>query len=137
MLQTVRFTHAGDEKIVNYTDTDAVLPVINKQGQSVLVVWGRRKAEPGNLPVGSIIKLSDFDTPKLSPFRYRPVRIAVLGFVMADIGGMPSNHLVTAGHYLHGVLLEKDGELRSYIVMIEPELDSPFRLWPKIIINPD
>ncbi len=57
MCGGVKFKHDGKILTVYFPSPKAVLPVALKQGGHELVMWGRRKEEPGKLPAGGWARL--------------------------------------------------------------------------------
>ncbi len=52
MCGGVTYTHKSDHMRVYFPNPKAKLPVLNKNNKTSLILWGRRKGQPGKLPMG-------------------------------------------------------------------------------------
>lgn len=120
--------------ITHFAEPKASLPVQTKSQKIELISWGRRRREPGKLPLGGWITLPAIKQGQWDYYFPKAIKIPVLKFLEQDIEGQLRWFDVTAGHWIQGAILKDNDEIRAYIVIITPEeLNQPYQRWPRII----
>jgi hypothetical protein len=134
MCRAVIYAHGSQQKTVYFPQKDAKLPVRTRKGGCTLIPWGRRKDEPGILPMGSHIDLNVLQQGEWDEYLIKPVKLPILSFQQLDIEGNAQWFIVTAGQWVQGVLAELREERRVYIVTIIPNRpDRLYEYWPRLI----
>lgn len=135
MCWAVRFIHAGQDRQFRFERGGAKLPISAARGaQVILLPWGRRPGEKGNLPAGGWAKLTHIQAGVWDKFEPRPVRLPVLAFAERDVAGREQWFEVTKGHLLQGCLVSSGSERRVYVVTLDcdPEM-TEFDRWPRMV----
>ncbi len=119
---------------IYFPNSSARLPVLQWGGDNKLVAWGRRSCQPGNLPLGGWVKLTDIYGGRWDSYFPKPVKVNVQQFMEKDFENRDRWFPVTEGQYLQGVLMRYDRELRVYVAVIEPQnCESEFERWPRVL----
>ncbi len=124
-----------DEKtiITYFPNPKALLPVRLKTGESLLMPWGRRKQQPGKLPLGGWAREESLQTGIWDKYFPKPVKISVIKFREKDIEGISHWFDVTHGQYIQGIIAQDDDERRIYVVTVaSPPINAIHDRWPKI-----
>jgi hypothetical protein len=137
MCRAVRYQFEGEEYEPYFTSPLARLPVRMKNGQQLLVPWGRRPREQCTSPFGPGIRLSAIQSGLWDHLIPKPVKIVVQHFMESDVTGKPHWFQVTAGQYLQGMLIQQKQGYRVYIVQLDcNSSDICFEQWPRIVSAP-
>jgi hypothetical protein len=137
MCHAVRYQFEGEEFEPYFVSPKAVLPVRMRNGQNLLVPWGRRPKEPGEAPFGPGIRLAAIQAGLWDHLMPKPVKIVVQHFMESDVSGKPHWFQVTAGQYLQGMLIKYKTDYRVYIVQLDcNSSEICFEQWPRIISSP-
>lgn len=137
MPEAVTFHHENKIYTVSFKDKNAALPVKLKNGQHLLVPWGRRSAENSELPLGGWARLDSIKNHnRWDRYLPKPVQLPIEKFMEKDHEGHTCWYEVTKGQCLQGLFAREENECRVYIVTIEPEdfMNSHSR-WPHIVTN--
>jgi hypothetical protein len=119
---------------VYFSDPLARLPVKKKSGKEALVIWGRRKYEESNLPLGGRALLTDIHAGYWNQWHPKAVKIYADGFVEQDIEGQTGWFDITKGKWIQALLAQSGTELRLYIVTITPIIrDMAYERWPRVL----
>ena len=133
MCQGVYYSVGNTDVRVHFPNPNAKLPVKTKHG-IVVLPWGRRKSQPGSLPLGGRVPLNAIYSGHWEKWFPVPVLLMVKSFMVLDIEGHPHWHDLTNGKYLQGLVARHKYEQRVYVVTIEADLiDTQYELWPRII----
>lgn len=133
MCTAVQYRYRDQEFRLFFNHPWAKLPVRKQEGQ-VLIPWGRRINQPGQLPRGSSVPLDIIHSGRWDPWFPKPVKLPVSAFLQTDIEGNPHWFELPKGKWIQGVYLREKYEQRVYIVTIEPlENDSIYPAWPRIM----
>jgi len=106
-----------------FPNPKAVLPVQKKDGGLILLPWGRRQQQTGNLPLGGWARLDSIYAGRWDKYFPIPLKIPVLSFMEKDFEGNSHWYDLNKGQYLQGVLARDHNEHRVYVVTIEPEIE--------------
>lgn len=140
MCGGVKFSHDGELLTVYFPNPKAVLPVRLRNGEHQLLVWGRRKEEPGNLPPGGWARHESIKSGKWDRFFPKPVLIDVSDFMEKDNKGNSHWYPVIGGLAIQGLVARDGNEVRVYVVTITPKRQDQYQIhnrWPRIVQKPD
>ncbi len=117
-----------------FPNPHARLPVMTRRGDTAMVVWGRRRDESGQLPLGGWARLESIRTGVWSRWQPRPVRLQLQGFMEKDIEGKSHWFELTPGQWVQGLVARQGNEQRVYVVTINPEMpEAVHPRWPRIV----
>lgn len=134
MCGGVYYEYLEEHVRVYFPNPKAMLPVRKKDGSVVLMPWGRRKEQPGALPMGGWARLDSIHAGRWDKWFPVPVRLPIVSFMEKDIEGNSHWYDLTKGKYIQGLIAKNGGEQRVYIVTIQPEMaDAVHDRWPRII----
>lgn len=134
MCGGVLYQHEEQEIRTFFPHPRARLPVVQRHGGSRLVVWGRRREENGNLPLGGWARLESIKAGRWSRWQPRPVRLSLSAFMEKDIQGQSHWFPLIAGQWVQGLLARQGEEQRVYVVTITPQMpDAVHERWPRIV----
>jgi len=134
MCGGVLYQYQARQIITCFSTQRAKLPVLTGNRRIALFLWGRRKQEPGRLPLGGWASLADIRHGKWQRYFPKPVKLTVHSFMETDIEACDHWFEVTAGQYVQGLLARYQREMRVYVVTIIPErADASFKRWPRIL----
>jgi len=136
MCVTVSYLYAGCQLKINFSQPSAKLPVRSQHGQQILLPWGRRVQQSGELPLGGWVKLAAIRAGEWDAYFPVAVEIPAQAFFDYDGAGHARWFSLTAGQCLQGVVARYQQERRLYIVTIEPTQPGNYFLrWPRIMVN--
>lgn len=137
MCGGVCYEQEGKTIITYFPNPKAMLPVRLKSGQNKLLPWGRRKQQPGHLPLGGWAREESLQTGMWDKYFPKPVKLSILKFMEKDIEGISHWFDVTNGQYIQGVIAHYKEEQRVYVVTVAPPMINAIHdRWPKIINSP-
>ncbi|NOQ77084.1 MAG: hypothetical protein GQ475_04710 [Methylococcaceae bacterium] len=123
MCGGVYFKQGEDILRMYFPNPKAVLPVQQKDGNIILLPWGRRQSQVGNLPMGGWARLDSIYGGRWDKYFPKPLKLPVLSFMEKDFEGQSHWYDLNKGQYLQGLLARDNNELRVYVVTIEPEVE--------------
>jgi len=137
MCDGVYFEHNGEILRQYFSNPKAHLPILKTDGGIILMPWGRRQSQVGNLPMGGWAKLNSVYRGRWDKYFPKPLKIPVLSFMEKDYEGYSHWYDLNKGQYLQGLLAKDNNEQRIYIVTIDPELEDAniHKRWPRVIQN--
>ena len=135
MCGGVYFEHQGDVLRQYFPNPKAVRPVQKKDGSLILIPWGRRQSQMGNLPLGGWARLDSIYGGRWDKYFPQPLKIPVFSFMEKDLEGNSHWYDLNKGQYLQGLLARDNNEHRIYVVTIEPEMEDAniHNRWPRVI----
>jgi len=135
MCGGVYFQHGDDILRMYFPNPKAVLPVQKRDGNVVLLPWGRRKDQSGHLPMGGWARLDSIYGGRWDKYFPVPLKIPVLSFMEKDFEGQSHWYDLNKGQYLQGLLARDNNEQRIYVVTIEPEVEDAHihNRWPRVV----
>lgn len=134
MCNGVSYNYNGEEFRCSFPDHNARLPVVRRRGGNVLVTWGRRRNEQGELPLGGWAWLDSIRAGVWNRWQPRPVRLQLRSFMEKDIQGESQWFELTSGQWVQGLLAQNGRERRVYVVIIHPEIaEAVHPRWPRIV----
>ncbi|MCW8827622.1 MAG: hypothetical protein OQK94_01050 [Gammaproteobacteria bacterium] len=134
MCGGVYFSYNGEEMRVYFPNPKAVLPVQRKDGSVILLPWGRRKTQPGILPMGGWARLDSIHSGRWDKWFPVPVKLPIKSFMEKDIEGSSHWYDLTRGKFIQGLVAREGAEQRVYVVTVEPEMaEAVHERWPRVI----
>ena len=134
MCGGVVYREGGEERRCYFPNPYAQLPVLTRHHNLTMVRWGRRRGEPGQLPLGGWARLESIHTGVWNRWQPRPVRLQLQGFMEKDIEGKSHWFTLTSGQWVQGLVARQGSEQRVYVVTITPEMaEAVHPRWPRIV----
>jgi hypothetical protein len=131
---SVLYEYNGQEMRIGFPRPRACLPVARRHGAPELLVWGRRRDEPGSLPFGGWARLESVKAGRWDRWQPQPVRLALRAFMERDIQGESHWFSLPSGQWVQGLVAREGDERRVYVVTIAPESpEALYERWPRII----
>lgn len=128
------YTHNGEHMRVYFPNPKAKLPVITKESDTKLILWGRRKGQSGKLPLGGWARLDSIHAGIWDRWFPKPVKIPVQSFMEKDHEGKSHWFDLVKGQWVQGLVAVEKQEQRLYVVTIEPELEHSIHdRWPRVM----
>jgi hypothetical protein len=87
MCNGVDYTFNGEEVRVYFPNPKATLLVRRKDGDLILLPWGRRKEQAGVLPLGGWARLDSIYAGSWDKWFPVPVKLPIKSFMEEDIEG--------------------------------------------------
>ena len=134
MCGGVIFSHQGQDFRLFFPNPKAVVPVLQKGAGTLLLPWGRRKAQLGVLPPGGWARLESIYDGRWDRYFPTPVKLPILQFMEKDIEGVSRWYELSPGQWIQGLVAREKYEQRVYIVTVEPDFrDAVHDRWPRIM----
>jgi hypothetical protein len=134
MCGGVYYLHHGEEFRLYFPNPKAVLPVRLKNDEVVLMPWGRRKKQSGQLPLGGWARLDSIYAGRWDRYFPIPVKLPVSQFMEKDVESNSHWFDVTKGKWIQGLVARNAHEQRVYVVTVEPEREEAVHdRWPRIL----
>ncbi|RMH20645.1 MAG: hypothetical protein D6698_03860 [Gammaproteobacteria bacterium] len=134
MCGGVYYQHQGQEVRVYFPNPAACLPVRTRQHTSELLPWGRRKGQPGRLPLGGWARLESIRAGRWERWFPVPVKLDILSFMEKDMEGRSHWYDLSQGQWIQGLVAREGHEQRVYVVTITPEMaDAVHDRWPRLM----
>ena len=92
-----------------------------KDGNVILLPWGRRKEQEGKLPPGGWARLESINAGEWDCYHPRPVKIAVDAFMEKDHEKNSHWFDMEPDTFIQGLHATVNDEARIYVVTIEPD----------------
>lgn len=135
MCLSVIYDFEGHTVKTEFRNPQAKLPVRMKSGAIILLPWGRRQGQRGNLPLGGWARMASIEAGRWDPYQPRPVKLALEQFMEEDYNHREQWFHLVKGQAIQGVVVRQGDEQRVYIVTIVPEHESAmYERWPKIML---
>ena len=135
MCHKVVFNYKNQDRQVSFDNFNAKLPILLRNGQAILLPWGRRKDTPSNLPLGGLVQLDDIYMGKLDVYFPRPVKLPIKAFLVRNIEDQAKWFHLPNDKWIQGLIAQNTMERRVYIVTLTPNEDSIFPTWPRILLG--
>jgi hypothetical protein len=136
MCNSVIYHYQGHERKTQFSDPNALLPVKSKQQGVLLLPWGRRTHQSGQLPLGGWARHASIQSGRWDPYFPKPVRLPIDQFLSEDVMHATRWYRLTRGQWIQGLLAQVGEEKRIYIVTLTPEApDSLYDRWPRILLD--
>jgi hypothetical protein len=134
MCGGVLYRYQGQEIRVFFPNPKATLPVKGRHDDALLLPWGRRQQQVGQLPLGGWARLDAIYAGRWDRWFPIPVKLTIAGFMEKDIEGRSRWYDLTRGQYVQGLVARYRHEQRVYVVTITPEReDALHERWPRIL----
>lgn len=135
MCQKIIYSYQKLLYHVACTDFKARLPVLKRNGESILVHWGRHKHDPSQLAISHCISLREIYDGKWDAFFPKPVKLPIKSFLVQDIHNDLQWFHLPSGKWIQGLLARFDRDSRVYIVTLPPSESGLYPLWPRILLG--
>jgi hypothetical protein len=135
MCGAAYFEHKGEVLRQYFPNPKAVLPVLKSDGGIILMPWGRRQQQVGNLPLGGWARLDSIYGGRWDKYFPKPIKMPVLSFMEKDFEGQSHWYDLNKGQFIQGLLARNNNEKRIYVVTIEPEIEDAqiHNRWPRVV----
>lgn len=136
MCVSVKYHYEGHSIETEFSNPQAKLPVRTKSGGLILVPWGRRQGQRGNLPVGGWARTASINAGRWQTYGPRPVKVEIDIFMEEDYSHRKQWFQLVSGQCIQGLVAQHGDEQRVYIVTIVPEHEcAVYERWPRILLN--
>ena len=122
MCGGVHFEHQGEVLKSFFPNPHAQLPLLKRDGQIMLMGWGRRENQEGKLPRTGWARLDSIYAGRWDKYFPIPVRIPVLRFMEKNFEGVSKWYDLIPSNCIQGLVAREGNETRVYVVTVEPEL---------------
>ena len=134
MTAAVTWLDGDIEQRVVFDAPYACLPVLTRQGERVLVPWGRRAQESGCLPVGTQAELEAIRAGAWDACFPIPVQLPLYQVLAPTISGQRQWMRLQNGECVQGLLARAGHTRRVYIVTVtDSAAADPTWRYPRII----
>ncbi|OGT28955.1 MAG: hypothetical protein A2W28_12850 [Gammaproteobacteria bacterium RBG_16_51_14] len=134
MCGGIYYTYRGQDIRVYFPNPGAMLPVRKRSGECELLPWGRRRVQPGELPMGGWARLDAIYAGRWDYWRPVPVKLGVKSFMERDIENNNHWYDLVNGQWIQGLVARDGYERRIYVVTVAPEMmDAIHDRWPRIL----
>ena len=134
MCGGVQFDFEGRTIKTFFPNPKARLPVLTRQGQTILVPWGRREEQPGRSPQGGWARLESIQLGAWSQYQPKPVKIIVDAFMEKDTEGDSHWFMLKTNQFIQGLVATDGPFIRLYVVTEDNEQSCHTkRRWPRIL----
>jgi hypothetical protein len=136
MCGGIQYDYNNQVQLLYFPNPQAKLPILKRNGSIVLLPWGRRQTQAGNLPLGGWARLESIHAGKWDKYFPKSVKIPAQRFMEKDYQETSHWFEITRGQYIQGLLARYGDEYRVYVVTIVPERDSAIHdRWPRLIAS--
>lgn len=135
MCHKVIYSYGDKRCKVSFAYENARLPVLTKKSDVKLFPWGRRKHQPGILPLGGWAMLEDIYDGKWDRFFPKPVKLPILSFLARNFEDKEQWFHLPSDKWIQGLLAREKKEERLYIVTLAPDEESIYLRWPRIMFT--
>ncbi len=119
---------------IYFPNPKAMLPVIKKDKSIILLPWGRREKQRGNLPLGGWARHESIHKGTWDKWFPTPVKIPIKQFMEKDIEGNSHWFDLTKGQFVQGLVATNRDEKRIYVVTVTPEDTAAIHhRWPRVL----
>lgn len=133
-MHGVSYLYQGHQIKTYFTNPKAKLPVKSRNGDILLLPWGRRPDQPGNLPLGGVARLETIHEGRWNKYFPKAVKIPLQEFMEKDIEGKNHWFPITEGQWVQGLAAHYDQEIRVYTVGLTPQMENAlYERWPRIM----
>ncbi|WJW76315.1 hypothetical protein QVG61_04265 [Thiohalobacter sp. IOR34] len=134
MCSGVYYGFEGEDHRVYFPNPRATLPVRRRDGSTILLPWGRRREQAGQLPLGGWARLDAIHGGRWDRWLPVPVKLPIKSFMEKDIEGQSHWYDLTRGKWIQGLVARNGHERRVYVVTVTPEMaDAVHERWPRIL----
>jgi hypothetical protein len=126
----------GNKKIIShFCAVHALLPVQRAPSKNPkFVIWGRRKNECGQLPIGMSVTLESVKNNLWRAYDPQLVKIPVTKFMEHDLHKIAEWFDVPKGQQIQGLLLQHKNEKRLYIISVTKRMGHQIYIhWPQLV----
>lgn len=135
MCHKVVFNYKNKDCQVSFDNMNAKLPILLRNGHTILLPWGRHKQMSSHLPLGGSIPLDEIYSGKLDAFFPKPVKLPLKAFLVRDIEDQAKWFHLPSDKWIQGLIAHEKLERRVYIVTLTPDQYSIYPRWPRILLG--
>ena len=122
MCGGVNFEYEGEVLKSFFPNPKAQLPLLKRNGEIMLMGWGRREKQEGKLPTTGWARLDSIYAGRWDKYFPIPVRIPVLRFMEKNYEGVSKWYDLIPSNCIQGLVAREGNEMRVYVVTVEAEL---------------
>lgn len=115
MCAGVQFQHGEDFYRMFFPKPKAALPVLKQDGKGILLPWGRRKKQTGNLPVTGWSRIESIYGGEWDQYFPTPVKIPALSFMEKDFEGASHWYDLQRGQFIQRLVAKVGNETVSAV----------------------
>lgn len=136
MCSGVQYHYENQEVTTYFIHPSATIPVMRRDDSIILLPWGRRQNESGQLPLGGWAMLETIEQGRWDKFRPKFIKIPAQQFMERDLAETEHWFNLRRGRYLQGLVARRAEETRVYIVTAIPrQFNAIYQRLPRIITN--
>jgi hypothetical protein len=135
MCHKVIFNHNQSDHQISFEQPNAQLPILLRNGQTLLLPWGRRQHNPGSLPLGGLVQLDEIYLGKWDIFFPIPIKLPIKAFLVRNVEDQAKWFHLPSDKWIQGLIAREKAEKRVYMVTLTPTEDSIFPRWPRILLG--
>lgn len=141
MCAGIETDQQGKAARVYFPVPHAALPVLQRDGGEIMLMWGARGKEyaAGNprikWPEGGWARLESIQSGRWDAFDPQPVKIPAQGFMEKDADGKSHWFKLEPGQFIQGLIAHAGEERRVYVVTVSPPPEHAHihDRWPRIV----
>lgn len=119
-----RYTNTGKPVRVYFPNPKAALPVLQADGSVEWITWGRRREQPGHLPVTGWARDDSITAGKWARYHPQPVQVVAKRFMEKDEAKQSHWFDLAESQTIKALLMELGEERRVYVVTTAPPSDA-------------
>lgn len=135
MCHKVVFYHQNHCYQIAFDQSYAKLPILLRNGQTLLMPWGRRNQTPSSLPLGGWVTLEEIYNGRWDSYFPKPIKMPIRSFLVRDIEDQVKWFHLPSDKWIQGLIAQEKAEKRVYIVTLTPNKDSIYPRWPRILLG--
>ena len=111
----------------------AQLPILKRDQSNDMLIWGRRREEKGDFPLGGWARHESIQSGVWDKYQPQPVKIPVDSFMEKDKDRVSHWFDLEDGQFIQGLVAHLGHDSRVYVVTVEPEDKSIHERFPRIV----
>jgi len=111
----------------------AQLPILKRDQSNDMLIWGRRREEKGDFPLGGWARHESIQSGVWDKYQPQPVKIPVDSFMEKDKDRVSHWFDLEDGQFIQGLVAHLGHDSRVYVVTVEPEDKSIHDRFPRIV----
>lgn len=135
MCHKIIFNYNDQDRQVSFDNPNAKLPIALRNGKITLLPWGRRQHIASKLPLGGCLQLDEIYQGKWDEFFPKAVKLPLKAFLVRDLEDQAKWFHLPRGKWIQGLVASFKNEKRVYIVTLEPNTESIYPRWPRILLG--
>jgi len=111
----------------------AQLPILKRDKSYEMLIWGRRREENGDFPLGGWARHESIQNGVWDKYQPQPVKIPVDNFMEKDKDRVSHWFDLEDGQFLQGLIAHLGQDRRIYVVTVEPKANAIHDRMPRVI----